>query len=366
MARISNRYSRFYSGNYGLSFCFSKEISNIYYQDTFYIAPQSTKTIAVTKLKEIADKTLNSPSTSITIYKEKNRAWEFMVYKAGDENAYTWFGTVERYKSVFINPYNGTVTGLIDYKTNFFIIDEMLHYCLLINRQIGEPIVAYSTLIFVIMLITGIILWWPKNKAAAKQRFWFRWKDTTKFKRKNYDVHNILGFYTMFITLILALTGMVFSMQWFQTTVYVIATQSITPPEQIEKLSDTTLVSLKYPLDIALNSAKIKIPDASRYGLIPPEKRIDVIRIYGFRGEEVGYNEDEIQFDQYSGKQLHRSNYENKNNGEKLIAMNYDIHTGIILGLPGKILAFLASLVAASLPITGFMIWWGRKKKRHI
>jgi len=43
--------------------------------------------------------------------------------------------------------------------------------------------------------------------------------------------------------------------------------------------------------------------------------------------------------------------------------MNYDMHTGAVLGLPGKIAAFFASLVAASLPITGFMIWWGRRKK---
>jgi uncharacterized iron-regulated membrane protein len=44
--------------------------------------------------------------------------------------------------------------------------------------------------------------------------------------------------------------------------------------------------------------------------------------------------------------------------------MNYDIHTGAILGLPGKFLAFFASLIAASLPVTGFMIWMGRKKKK--
>jgi uncharacterized iron-regulated membrane protein len=45
--------------------------------------------------------------------------------------------------------------------------------------------------------------------------------------------------------------------------------------------------------------------------------------------------------------------------------MNYDIHVGAILGFPGKVLAFLASLIAASLPVTGFMIWWGRRKKPH-
>ncbi len=43
--------------------------------------------------------------------------------------------------------------------------------------------------------------------------------------------------------------------------------------------------------------------------------------------------------------------------------MNYDIHTGAILSLPGKILAFCASLICASLPITGFLLWWGRRKK---
>ncbi|WP_370526961.1 PepSY domain-containing protein [Bacteroides sp. 51] len=40
------------------------------------------------------------------------------------------------------------------------------------------------------------------------------------------------------------------------------------------------------------------------------------------------------------------------------------IHDGRILGLPGKILAFIASLIGASLPITGFIFWIRRKRKR--
>jgi uncharacterized iron-regulated membrane protein len=44
--------------------------------------------------------------------------------------------------------------------------------------------------------------------------------------------------------------------------------------------------------------------------------------------------------------------------------MNYDIHVGSILGFPGKVLAFLASLIGASLPITGFLVWYGRKFKK--
>lgn len=349
----------------GCLFVFQKDISDIYYRDTFCVtAPKNANTLSIAKLKEIADKTLANPSTYITTYKDKDRAWEFMVYKPGEEKAWTWFGAVDTYKTAFINPYTGTVTGVIDYETDFFAVVKMLHYSLLLNEEIGQPIVGYATLLFVIMLITGIILWWPKNKAAAKQRFKFQWKETTKFKRKNYDVHNILGFYTMFLSLIIALTGMVFAMQWFQGLVYVVASQSISPPEQFEKKSDTTAVALNDPLEIALYTTKKQIPEATRYTLSPPVKKSDVIRISGLRGEEVFYDADEIQFDQYTGKALHRADFKDKNNGEKIIRMNYDIHVGAILGFSGKILAFLASLVAASLPITGFMIWWGRNNKK--
>src|SRR3989337_894753 len=48
---------------------------------------------------------------------------------------------------------------------------------------------------------------------------------------------------------------------------------------------------------------------------------------------------------------------------DKIVRMDYDIQVGAVLGLPGKLLAFFASLIAASLPVTGFIIWWGRKKK---
>jgi uncharacterized iron-regulated membrane protein len=30
--------------------------------------------------------------------------------------------------------------------------------------------------------------------------------------------------------------------------------------------------------------------------------------------------------------------------------------------MPGKILAFFISLICASLPVTGFLVWWNKKK----
>ena len=48
---------------------------------------------------------------------------------------------------------------------------------------------------------------------------------------------------------------------------------------------------------------------------------------------------------------------------DRIRRMNYDIHIGAVLGYPGRIAAFLAALVAASLPITGLWIWLGKRRK---
>lgn len=44
--------------------------------------------------------------------------------------------------------------------------------------------------------------------------------------------------------------------------------------------------------------------------------------------------------------------------------MNYDIHVGAIGGFAGKLIAFFASLIVASLPITGFLLWYGKAYKK--
>jgi uncharacterized iron-regulated membrane protein len=44
--------------------------------------------------------------------------------------------------------------------------------------------------------------------------------------------------------------------------------------------------------------------------------------------------------------------------GEKFVSLFLPFHTGEIFGLPTKIIYFLASLFATTLPITGVMIWW--------
>jgi uncharacterized iron-regulated membrane protein len=354
----------------GCIFVFQKEISELIYRKKFFVTPPVYANILpLNQMKSIAEQALHVPNVSVTTYSDPSRAWEFMYFKGGDPKALTFFGAVDSYKSAFINPYTGRITGIIDYEKEFFVIVKYLHWSLLLNTQYGQPIVGYSTLIFVILLITGMILWWPKNlkKANFNKSFKINWK--AKFKRLNYDLHNVPGFYAMLITLVLALTGMVWAMSWFQTAVYVVASRSVTPPKQISFASDSATAILKNSIDIAFDVAKQQFPDARRIFLYAPDRgapKSATISVNGYRGKEDYYDTDVLYLDQFTGKLLGRENFKDKNSGEKLIRMNYDIHVGVILGLPGKILAFMGSFIAASLPVTGFMIWLGRKKKKKL
>lgn len=348
----------------GCLFSFQEEISNITFKKVFFIQPQQTQTLPLSVLNEKAQAALgiNQSINYITTYKDSSKAWEFMAYKTND-SALTYFSNITYFGSAFVNPYTGAVTGIRDYKYDFFNIIKFLHWNLLLNDKIGQPIVGYGTLIFVVMLITGLILWYPRkwNRATKRSAFTIRWK--ARFKRLNYDLHNVFGFYSLLLALILGLTGMVFSFQWFKNVVYATANGSTEPPAYTQVQSTQTKnISTIQPIDIAYKEALLQLPNAKSYNINPPYDKESVIDIFGYNKEGVYYNTDELRFDQYSGKLLYKRYDTEKSRGEKLIAMNYDIHVGAIGGITGKIIAFIISFICASLPVTGFLVWWNKRK----
>ena len=101
-----------------------------------------------------------------------------------------------------------------------------------------------------------------------------------------------------------------------------------------------------------------------------PENAASAIEVSINHDPSTYWKTDYRYFDQYSLKELDVTHiwgrFKSASASAKLMRMNYDIHVGAVLGLPGKILAFFASLVIASLPVTGFLVWWGRRNKKKM
>jgi len=280
--------------------------------------------------------------------------------------------------SLKINPYTGEVISKVEHKkdeVDFFRFILNGHRFLWMPYEIGRPIVNYGTMVFVVLLITGLIWWYPKkwNKSTRDKSFKIKWG--ASFKRVNLDLHNVLGFYSLLFLLAIALTGMVYGIKWYSEGLYWVTSGGDKLAEYKRLESDSLQAGKHYTskqaMDLAWNKVISKHPKSTGfyYNFPDTSKARTSINITVYPTAGQFYNSQGYTFDQHTLKELKRedvysTSYASSSFGGKLRKMNYDIHVGSILGFPGKVLAFLASLIGASLPITGFLIWYGRKFKK--
>jgi uncharacterized iron-regulated membrane protein len=293
-----------------------------------------------------------------------------VIYRGLDRSAIIpWYGDRKNMLVNFVDPYTGKGLHSQPLNSDFYRIMIEGHYQLWLPRKIGAPIVTYSTLIFVITLITGLVLWWPKKWTRSTREQSFFVKITGTFKRLNYDLHNVLGFYSLLIAMILGLTGIVFGAKWFSDAVY--WTASGGEKKTFERaMSDTTLTYIRKSPDedilfARLQKAKVDMTNQSvTFGYPFGKAGTWSVAVNPSMGSKR-YQEQSSHFEQHSLKLLKADpNFATLNGGEKLSRLNYDLHVGSVWGLPTKIIAFLACIISASLPITGFIIWLGKQKKK--
>lgn len=279
---------------------------------------------------------------------------------------------IESDSIVYVNPYNGKITGIVDHEDFFHIIDEG-HYYVWLGKEIGSQVTAWGTLIFFFLLISGFIMWFPKkwNKTTANASFKIKWR--AKFKRVNYDLHNVMGFYVMILALLIAFTGLIMSFHWVRESTYWISGGWADEPvkkEAVAVIKDTISVQqldMLTAADFIWKKVRTEIAKENKEAVIihfPDEPTED---FYACTDMNNGVWRD-LYFDPNTLELLPKSQKYIK--GERfskwLMRSNYSLHVGTIGGLSTKIIYFLASLICASLPVTGFIIWynrkWGKKK----
>ena len=341
----------------GCIYAFQAEIQNLL-QPYRFVKASNESFLPPSAIQIIAEAQLPGRHAHSVTYGSKDKAAKVIFYEAEPEFYY----------GVYINPYSGKVLKVKDFNKDFFrfILDG--HFYLWLPPKIGQTVVATATLIFVVMLITGIILWWPK-KNARKQRFTIKWN--AAWRRKNYDLHSVLGFYASWVVIIIALTGLVWGFEWFKRSVYFVAggEKSLAYEEPLSDTSKTLTDRSLAAVDVIWQKMKAQHSHAGTIEVHYPESKKSSILANVNPDASTYWKTDYIYFDQYTLKEIRPehiwSRFETATAADKLMRLNYDIHVGAIWGLPGKTLAFFASLIVASLPVTGFIMWWGRRNKKR-
>ncbi|GAA4163891.1 PepSY-associated TM helix domain-containing protein [Chryseobacterium ginsenosidimutans] len=356
----------------GTMYVFKDEIQGILRKDAVYVKVETItqNPLSIEVLKEKVSMEVNEkyPVSSVEIPLDKSRSYEFLYYEK-DKKAWNYFDEVKINKLIYVNQYTGQILGIYNEKYDLFPILKAIHWSLLLNSDWGKYVVGIPVVLFIIMLITGIILWWPQNKRMRKGRFSFDWKNVKTWKRKNYDLHNILGFYASFIALLLSLSGIYFAYPWVKSAFNITLSGSLELPKEKEiKSPDSLLTKNNSVFDITAQETRKLYAESSSFR-IPlngknkkgKELKNIPVTVYGEDGKFAIRNQ--LVFDKYSGKLLSNKPHQKLNNAEKYANANYDIHTGSYFGIVGKIIWFITGLICTSLPVTGFLVWLGKKKK---
>lgn len=263
--------------------------------------------------------------------------------------------------TVFVNPYTAQILDLYSYRETFYFKMFSLHRWLLGGEDtIGKTITGVSTFLFLFILITGIVLWWPKNKAILKQRL--RIKSNGSFKRLNHDLHVVLGFYSAIFLFIFAFTALAWSFKWFNEGIYKVTASSMKPYEVPHSAQPADQTSISY--DSAFVTVSNIAGDVDYYSLRAPS---DATGAFAASVLPIGRHEgalDNYYLDQYTGKVIGSQKFSERNLGQRVRSTFKPVHVGSIYGLPSKIIAFIVCLLGVTFPITGVIMWLKRLQKQ--
>lgn len=292
----------------------------------------------------------------------------------------------------FIDPYTAEITGIDDGK-GFFMTVMRLHRWLLGEYKRdgsfswGKTIVGYSTLALVFILISGLVIWFPRNKNMLKNRL--KIKTGAGGFRFLYDLHVSGGFYATLFLLAISLTGLTWSFGWYRNAFYTLfGVQADQPQAHVEAAAPSSRTSGERGSRRSSGShehsgsserngkrqrkrayaqwAEVLSDLQSRY----PEYQSITIQNGTATVSTASYGNtrgsDRYSFDPETGKITEVQLYKDLPGSGKIRGWIYSVHAGTWGGMTTRILSCIASLLGAVFSLTGYYFWIRKKLRKRM
>jgi uncharacterized iron-regulated membrane protein len=261
---------------------------------------------------------------------------------------------------LYVNPHTGSVVDRGHGKERVFEVMEDMHRRLLAG-EIGRRIVGVSTLAFMLTIVSGAWIWWPRTRAMLRTRITF--KRVAGWKRRNYDLHVVFGIYSFVFLFLAGGTGLVWSFRTVGRWVDGLTPKGhATPPPPASMPAPG---AARIALMSAVNEVRRAIGPVRSMTIFLPAAPKQSMMILGLPLDApFPQAQDAVFLDQFTGSVLRIDRFGARPAGELARRYTNPLHVGTIYGLPTQILFFLACLIGAAAPITGAIIWVNRKWPR--
>ena len=346
----------------GAILVFEKELQETFNHNRYFIEPQGKCAPLEQLVKAVQVQVADAKISSSKVDSKPARTVEISYHipesqqnnkKVSDKKE-----TKANRKIAFVNPYTTQIIELYSYRNTFFYQILALHRWLWAGAT-GKLIVGTSSLIFLFILITGIVLWVPKTSKVIKQRLKIKWD--ASWKRLNHDFHIVLGFYAAIFLFIFAFTGLAWSFKWFNKGIYVITNSSMEPSKPPR--SETKLSKNQIGLDEVFKRIKKATRHTSSLTIVAPQDSTLTYAVNVLPIHNIENATDTYYVDQYTGRILSVIKFSDKNLGQRVRSTFKPVHIASIFGIYSKSIGFIVCLLGATFPITGTIMWINRLRK---
>ncbi|PPK73094.1 putative iron-regulated membrane protein [Methylobacter tundripaludum] len=296
---------------------------------------------------------------------------------------------------VYLDPYDGRILG--GRQTDALRADRIhlmpflygLHRSMHLPERWGVWLMGLVALTWMFDCLVGVYLTLPsyrnpKTSACrtvgySTERNWRqRWKPAWLIKRGagaprlNFDLHRAGGLWLWGMLFTLAMSGAYFNLaqEVFRPVVSLFGTLSPNPVQALPKRSGVQPAP-QLSFEAAIERARTLLPEQARgmqpdfVGYMPAQ---GVYRV-GFQEQGRGESAFILGFEQVfvdaDTSQLRgRRGYGSGTPSDKFLAWQFPLHSGQVLGLPGRIVVCITGLATVMLSITGVLIWNRKRKSR--
>lgn len=357
----------------GAMLVFEPEIVNVLRHGQIYVDNPRHTALPVDEIVRKVEQTLPSDVkvTGVTMYSDPSLSYKVNLSKP-------------RRAAMYVDQYTGQLKGRYE-RPAFFGFMQRLHRWLLDNRDDsggvfwGRTVVGISTIAFVLVLLSGLVIWWPKTlrmlrnslKITASKGRHLLWR----------GLHVAGGMYVLLLLLVMALTGLTWSFQWYRKGFYALFGVSEVPKsgavayaEQAKKKESKA----KKDGNRAEGAGEKGRNDAAACAMW--QTAYDTLRARNPKYEQITVSDgtaevafgglgnrraaDKYTFDKSTGSITSASPYADSSRPSKLRGWIMSVHIGTWGGLLTRLLWFVAALFGATLPLTGYYLWIRRLRRR--
>jgi sulfite reductase (NADPH) flavoprotein alpha-component len=268
----------------------------------------------------------------------------------------------------YADPYTGALLPATSGGAEtFFRNVRQLHRWLMLgdlgDRDVGRQIVGASTVLLVFMALTGHYLRWPRGPAARRLETWLVPDFRLKGRAFLWNLHAVIGTWVLPVYLVIALTGLQWSYEWYRDGLYNIA--GVERPAggeggQREARGTADIPTFARAWDTfareaaGFTSVNVNLAAA-------PERPLEFRYLDAQPSHERAFNTLAIDKE---GRVSKLELYKDKKLAAQWVSSIFPLHSGSYFGLAGVIIFLLASLAMPLFTVTGWLMYLRRRTPR--